>query len=340
MPLPLEHAPPPEGSLRTRAASPRLALPLLAVGEEVAGRYRIEACVARGGMGEVYEALDLHLRETVALKLLLPCEGEELQAAAERFHREVQLARKVTHPNVCRVFESGAHRLTGGDAALPFFTMEFLRGETLEALLAREGRVTPEDVLPLLRQLVAGLCAVHAAGVIHCDLKASNVLLVLDPEGHDALRVVLTDFGLARSLYGQDTPRGAPPGEPHGTPAYMAPEQVEGGAVTPATDVYALGTVLYELLTGTRPFPVSSPLATAMRRLRQPPPSPRRLVPGLPRRWERALLRCLEREPARRFPSAHALLRALEAPPRRASWLLPSALAAGLLFAGALALWA
>nr|WP_228530945.1 MULTISPECIES: serine/threonine-protein kinase [Myxococcaceae] len=320
----------------TRERPPDPALAVFAVGEEVAGRYRILSRVARGGMGEVYEALDLELQDTVALKVILPMEAAEADGAVERFRREVQLARRVTHPNVCRIFDVGLSRPRGGGAARPFLTMEFLRGETLDDLLRREGQVSTQDALPLVRQMVAGLSAAHAAGVIHRDLKASNVLLVLEPDGQDALRVVLTDFGLARSLHARDTSSVSRTGDLIGTPAYMAPEQLEGGPITPATDLYALGIVLYELLTGARPFRETSALATAMRRLRQPPPSPRRYVPGLDRRWEHAVLRLLERDPARRFQSGHALLRALEGPAPRRPWLLPAAgaLAAGLALVG------
>jgi tetratricopeptide (TPR) repeat protein len=256
-------------------------------------------------MGEVYEALDLELREKVALKTVRPQIAQD-EWILERFRREVLLARKVTHPNVCRIFDLFHHR--DAHSELDFVTMELLEGETLAARLRRGGPMKTDEALPIARQLAVGLEAAHRAGVVHRDLKSANILLVPNAGG---MRAVITDFGLARS-----TAAGEPlasiyrTGEIVGTPGYMAPEQVEGGAITAAVDIYALGVVLYEMVTGRLPFVGDTPLSTAAKRLTEPPLSPRRHVPDLDPRWERVILRALARAPGDRFQSAADLERA------------------------------
>lgn len=275
-----------------------------APGTVLAGRYRVIRPLGQGGMGEVVEALDQELGEHVALKFLRP----ELHAdplASERFRREIKLARKVTHPNVCRVFDVGHAEIDGRHAA--FLSMQLLSGETLAQRLARKGRLTGLEALPIVRQLTAGLAAAHEAGVVHRDFKTSNVMLL---PGSGEERAVITDFGLARS-HGSDASVSTQAGELVGTPAYMAPEQVEGKEITTATDVYALGVVLYEMLTGSRPFGGDTPFECALRRLREAPASPRTLAPDLDPRWAAVILRCLARDPADR-PAVEAILPALE----------------------------
>lgn len=264
-------------------------------GTVLADRYRVLRPLGRGGMGEVVEALDQELGEHVALKFLRP----ELHAdpvASERFRREIKLARKVTHPNVCRVFDVGHAEVDGRHVT--FLSMQLLTGETLAQRLARLGRLTTAEVLPLLRQLTAGLAAAHEAGVVHRDFKPSNVMLL---PGSGEERAVITDFGLARG-HGTDASVSTHAGDLVGTPAYMAPEQVEGKEITTATDVYALGVVLYEMLTGSLPFGGDTPFECALRRLREPPPPPRTLAPDLEPRWETIVLRCLARDPRDRPP--------------------------------------
>jgi hypothetical protein len=267
-------------------------------------------------MGEVYEVEDLELREHIALKVLRR-ELAERPGALEQLKREIALARKVSHPNVCRLFDVGFHLRTGagGTERICFLTMELLQGESLSARLRRTGRLSPDEALPLVRQLCEGLHAAHEAGIIHRDLKSANVLLVRAPPGASP-RAVITDFGLAR-LVGEVPATPVEPGTRLvGTPAYMAPEQLEGGPITPTTDLYALGIILFELLTGARPFQGEDDRSTATQRLHVPAPSPRKLRPELERRWEALLLRCLERQPERRFPHAGAVLAALPAPRR------------------------
>jgi TolB-like protein len=287
-------------------------------------------------MGEVYEAADLALGAEVALKTIRP-EVAARQAVMDRFRREILLARRVTHPNVCRIFDLGRH-LTEGGAEVAFLTMELLRGETLRQHLRARGPLGVREALPLAEQMAAGLGAAHEAGVVHRDFKAANVMLV--PRAGAAPRVVVTDFGLAWA--GDDTETLTRSDLFVGTPHSVAPEQVEGGEVTAAADVYALGVVLYEMVTGRLPFEGDSPLATLLMRFREDPTSPRDHVPGLERPWEEAILRCLQRDPRDRFRSAGDVVAALRGagPPglRRPRPVMFTAgaalLAAGALLAG------
>ncbi|MEX0881248.1 MAG: protein kinase [Thermoanaerobaculia bacterium] len=281
--------------------------PGLAPDTVLTDRFRIVRFIARGGMGEVYEAEDRVLKERVALKTIRPdVAGDE--RTMERFLREVHLARSVTHPNVSRTFDVFHHE------GFAFLTMELLAGETLSERLSRGGRMKPEEALPLVEQMAAALYAAHEAGIIHRDFKSANVMLVPDERRGGGVRVVVTDFGLAR----RNRPgRGsaAPLTETEavlGTPDYMAPEQIEGRELTPATDVYALGIVMYEMVTGKPPFQGDTPLSVALKKLKEAAPSPRGQAPDLPPLWEKAILRCLERNPADRFPSAGDLVRALQ----------------------------
>jgi tetratricopeptide (TPR) repeat protein len=230
------------------------------------------------------------------------------RAAIERFRREIQLSRRVTHPNVCRMFDLGQHRDERREVT--FLTMELLPGETLEKKLRRDGRMPVEDALPLIRQMAEGLDAAHAAGVIHRDFKSANVLLVPGPAG---MRAVVTDFGLARSMEKNvETAQMSSSGDVVGTVAYMAPEQARGSEAGPASDLYSLGVVIYEMVTGALPHSGGSPIELLVNRLSERPIAPRTQYPELPERWERVILRCLEREPGERFASAREAVLALE----------------------------
>jgi eukaryotic-like serine/threonine-protein kinase len=282
-------------------------------GEVLAGRFKVLRFIARGGMGEVYEAEDLEFNERVAVKT---ARVELIQGAheIERFRREIQLARKVTHPNVCRTFDVFRHfekAADGSSRETLFVSMELLTGETLENLVRREGRLLPSAALPIVKQMAAGLSAAHQAGVIHRDFKSTNVILISPGSGSQSTRAVITDFGLAHSEY-QGSHTITRPGDIVGTPAYMAPEQVEGAEITPATDIYALGVVLYEMLTGALPFSADTPLATAMKRLNQPAPALRSRYADADPVWERVVARCLERQPARRYASPDDVIKDLE----------------------------
>ena len=275
--------------------------------ELVAGRFRIVRFLGEGAMGQVFEAEDLELVRRVALKTVH--EGSA-QAFFERFKREVALATRVTHRNVCRVFDVGRHRKvwpSGVITDLVFLTMEVLEGETLRTRLAR-GRLGTEEALPLLAQIAAALDAAHQAGVVHRDLKPENVALV---PGSAGLRVVVTDFGIARSTEGGPELARTGSGQVVGTPAYMSPEQAKGQPPAATSDVYAFGLVMFELLTGRLPEGSVSGLTMLMKRISEPPRSPRELLPDLDVRWERAILRCLATEPSERFASAGAAIAAL-----------------------------
>ncbi|MEO8502846.1 MAG: tetratricopeptide repeat protein [Acidobacteriota bacterium] len=316
---------------RELAAQGDAHLPIFFAGDLVAGRYKIKSFLARGGMGEVYEAEDLELNSEVALKTVDPRVAED-ERAIERFKREIQLARRVTHPNACRIFDVGFHPLPHG-SAIVFLTMELLRGETLAARLRREGPMPPATALPVLRQVAAGLGAAHKAGIIHRDFKSENVFLVPDPGEEAGLRAVVADFGIARGAV-EDAANAklTMAGGVIGTPAYMSPEQLSGDTMTSASDIYALGLVMYEVVTGRLPFQGDTAIATAVKRLTEPPPSPRTYVPDLDRRWEAVILHCLERRPEDRYSTALEAIAALEPDSvvRSASFRVqPSAPAAG-----------
>ncbi len=292
--------------------------PMFAQGDLLAERYRVIRFLAEGGMGEVYEVQDLELGGRLAAKTVRADVAAD-PTALERFRREIQLARRVTHPNVCRMFDLAYHRAEPSAPATLFLTMELLVGPTLAERIA-SGPMSTEAALPILRQIAAALDAAHEAGIVHRDLKPANVVLVsaAAPGKADGVRAVVTDFGLARV----DTRIGAAEtsmtmtaaGFFIGTPAYVAPEQIEGGALTAATDVYAFGVVIFEMLTGKVPFQGETAIATAVKRLQQPAPSPRLHAASIDARWEAAILRCLERKQEDRFPRAGDLIAALEDP--------------------------
>ncbi len=289
--------------------------PTFVAEDAVAGRYRIVRFIAQGGMGEVYEAEDLVLHGSVALKTIRPDLAEDARAV-ERFKREIHLARKVTHQNICRIYDVDFHhgQTAGGDSQeVLFLTMELLPGQTLRERIEHAKRMTVSEALPLVEQIASGLDAAHGLGIIHRDFKSANVVLVPAADPRRGMRAVITDFGLARGTSKDGSLVSiSDAGAVVGTPAYMAPEQVQGLDLTPAADIYALGIVLYEMMTGFRPFDGGSAISVAVRRLTQSPPSPRVHLPDIDERWETAILKCLEREPTARFASALDLVAALK----------------------------
>jgi serine/threonine protein kinase/Flp pilus assembly protein TadD len=281
---------------------------VFAAGEIVAGRYRIMEFLGSGGMGEVYAAEDQELGEQIAIKIIRQ-ETPFGSHMLERLRREVQLARRVTHPNVCRVFDLGRHRQQDQDVI--FLTMELIRGETLATRLQREGKINPPEALLIATQLCEALDAAHQVGVLHRDFKTSNVMLAGDRE---KLRAVVTDFGIARLMAGgkeSSTADGITRGIVIGTPAYMSPEQLLEEELTVASDIYSLGLVLYEMVTGNRPFQGASSWTETLKRLSNVPKPPVEIVHELDARWNSAILRCLQRDPAKRFPSVRAVARSL-----------------------------
>ncbi len=249
----------------------------------VGARYEILGLLGSGGMGNVYRARDIELDEMVALKVLKP-QVVSAPGALERFRREVKLARRVTHPNVARVFDIGEH---GGDRIL---SMELVDGESLAATIRREVRIPLARVVEIVRAVCQGVGAAHAAGVVHRDLKPDNILIAKDG------RVVVTDFGIARAAA-----EGARTVGFVGTPAYMAPEQIdERATIDHRADIYALGAVLYELCTGEAAWQAESLWALAAARLLEPPPDPRARRPDLPAGLAELVLACMTRDQAAR----------------------------------------
>jgi Protein kinase domain len=262
-------------------------------GQIIAERYRVVALAGRGGMGEVYRAEDLTLGQVVALKFL-PNALSQDAAALARFHAEVRTARQVSHPNVCRVFDIGE-----ADGTL-FLTMEYVDGEDLASVVRRIGRLTPDKASEMARQICAGLAAAHERGVIHRDLKPANVML----DGAGKIRI--TDFGLAgiaATIKGADVRAG--------TPAYMAPEQLAGRDVSTKSDIYSLGLILYEILTGKRAFEASTLPELMKQRESGAITNPSTLVRDLDPLIERVILRCLEVEPEKRPSTALQVAAAL-----------------------------
>jgi serine/threonine-protein kinase len=262
----------------------------------IADRYEILGLLGAGGMGRVYRAHDKTLDEIVALKML----RRELMGTPgvlERFRQEVKLARRVTSPHVVRTFDLGQH---GDDH---FLTMEYIEGGSLAQRLD-DGLLATDEVMRIARAAAAGIAAAHANGVLHRDLKPDNILI-----GKTG-RVVITDFGIACAA----TSPVATSERFAGTPAYMAPEQVESeGVIGPATDIYAFGAILYEMLTGRRPFPGGDVVQVALARLRLPPPDAREIRP-VPGTLAELALRCMARAPADRYADGAALSAALATP--------------------------
>ena len=282
-------------------------------GDRVDKRYEVVRLIAQGGMGLVYEVVDLELSATLALKAVKPHIARQSQTL-DRFQREIRLSSRITHPNVCRLFGAGLHRESSG-LEVHYLTMELLEGETLSRRLRESGPLDPEEAGPILQQMASGLAAAHRSGVVHRDLKCSNVILVPreDPEG--SWRAVITDFGLSRSLiHEEETSRLTATGQLMGTPAYFAPELLDGHRLTAASDVYGFGVVAYEMLSGELPFTGRSPFVVALRRLSEPPRPIRQLVPGLDPHWVRVLDRCLQRRPEDRPADGAALLEMVERP--------------------------
>ena len=278
-------------------------------GELLSNRFCIVRLLGAGGMGEVYEADDQVIGERVALKTIRWETAADLRAFT-RFVHEVHAAQKIAHPNVCRIHDIHQHQPEDGSPPIHFLTMELLHGETLSAHLRNRGALPIVEAAEIAKQLCAALSAAHRAGVVHRDFKAANVILARSADGSP--RAVVTDFGLAHSHYTEtDAPSITMEGQCVGTPAYMAPEQVLGGSITPAIDIYALGIVLYEMVTGTHPFAAASRFAVMMKRLEVEPPSPKAKCPELPQQWESAILRCLQRDSQDRFSDALAVWEAL-----------------------------
>ena len=268
------------------------------------GDYVVERLIARGGCGNVYAAEHTVLGRRAALKIL----RRDLSNAADavnRFVREARAVNAIQHPNIVDIYEFG--RLPDGR---PYHVMELIEGDDLEAVLRNEGPFSPARALEVLRPICGAVAAAHAMGVIHRDLKASNIILGTR-SGQPVVK--LLDFGIAklidRSAIGVTT--STPIGQHIGTPYAMAPEQIRGVAVDARTDVYALGVLLFQLLTGRVPFPGDDNSEVERMHLMEDPPPPSKYV-DVPAAIDAVVLRCMEKQPELRYPSADALLSALE----------------------------
>ncbi len=272
-------------------------------GTVLAGRYEILQLLGRGGMGAVYKARDTELDRIVALKLIRP-ELARNPEILQRFKQELILARQVTHKNVIRIFDLGQ------SDGIKFITMDFVEGQDLRALLLEKGKFPPEQAARVMLQICRALEAAHAEGVIHRDLKPQNIMLT--PDG----RIYVMDFGIARSAY---LPGMTQTGALIGTPEYMSPEQARGEKLTERSDLFSLGVIFYELLTGKSPYPGDAPLATLWKRLQEKAKPPAEIDATVPKPLSDIVMSALEIEPEKRLSSAREMAQQLEI------WLGPAA---------------
>src|SRR5487761_344806 len=275
----------------------------LSPGTVLGDRYEILQLLGQGGMGAVYKARDKELDRIVALKLVRS-EFARNPEILRRFKQELILARQVTHKNVIRIFDLGQAD------GVKFITMDFVEGQDLRHLLVEKGKFPPDEAARIMLQICRALDAAHSEGVIHRDLKPQNIML--DPNG----RVYVMDFGIARSAY---LPGMTQTGALIGTPEYMSPEQARGEKLTDKSDIFSLGVIFYELLTGKSPYYSDTPLATLWKRMQEKVTPPVVVDPTLPPALSEIVVKALEIEPEKRFASSREMAQQLEI------WLGPSA---------------
>jgi len=285
------------GSLGSTKAANRPAAQLfaLAPGQSLGERFVIERALGTGGMGAVYLARDERLDERVALKIM---HGMALldPSASDRLRREASAARRISHPNVVKIFD------VGDDQGHLYLSMEYVDGQSLEELITRHTTLPLERVRSYVSEICEGLAAAHGQGVIHRDLKPANIIVTPDQ------RVKIIDFGLARiaNLEGMTAT-----GMLLGTPEYMAPEQIKGGSIDARTDLYALGALIYHALTGRPPFTGETPIVISLAQATEQPIPPSRLRPGLSAEWDAYVMKALSKAKDQRFETALAMRDAL-----------------------------
>jgi len=268
----------------------------LTTGSTFAGRYQIIEELGRGGMGEVYKAQDTEIKEKIALKLIKP-EISSDKKTIERFQNELKLARKISHRNVCRM-----HHLEKSEGNY-FITMEYVDGENLKGMIRMMGQLSSGQAVSIAKQVCEGLSEAHRIGVVHRDLKPSNIMI--DKDGN----AKIMDFGIARSLTGKGI---TGVGVMIGTPEYMSPEQVESKEIDQRSDIYSLGVILYEMVTGRIPFEGDTPYSIGVKHKSEAPRNPKEINPQISDDLNRMILRCLEKEKEKRYQSAGELRSELE----------------------------
>ncbi|MCS6800121.1 MAG: protein kinase [Myxococcota bacterium] len=280
------------------------------VGTVVAGRFEVVERIGTGGMGAVYRARQRGLHREVALKVLRREARFDAETVA-RFEREARAMSLLVHPNTTRVFDFGQT-----DDGRLFFAMELLEGEVLTARIERDGGIPVLEAIDVTRQILRSLSEAHAKGIVHRDLKPDNVFLAR-VEGQTDRVVKVLDFGIAKMVHGERTvdQLETQHGTVFGTPRYMSPEQAQGKKLDGRSDLYSVGVLLYQLVTGRAPFVDDDAVVVMARHIRDRPDPPSRVAPDrpIPASLERVVLRALEKDPARRFPTAEAFERALEA---------------------------
>ena len=288
---PLPHPVPEEMSRAATLAYPSPSLELIP-GTTFADRYLVIEELGQGGMGRVYKVRDREINETVALKLIKP-EISADRRTIDRFQNEIRITRRITHKNVCRMYHLGRDKDTF------YITMEFIRGENLKRIIRMTRELSLEATIGIAQQACSGLMEAHRLGIVHRDLKPQNIMI--DEDGD----VRIMDFGIASSI---ETKGATVPGTMIGTPEYMSPEQIDGTAIDARSDLYSLGIIIYELLTGKTPFSGDTPWSVAFKHKNDRPHDPRELNPAIPESMSRIILKCLEKPKEKRYQSAEELL--------------------------------